>query len=140
MLEAEQLQNTTDLLDVPAPEEEELDDYHLPATREDWLSPLLMQLRHQSEQVGRLEMQVRQLRAERDQLAIERDQLLFEQDDLHESEPVPEANPEGFQITLESVIGVLSQLKTAEGAVVTGIAIAIGLWLGVGLFAFVLLG
>jgi regulator of replication initiation timing len=139
MLETEQLQNTTDLPIVTLPAED-LTIHHLSAMRDEWLSPVLMQLRHQSEQVGRLEMQVRQLRDERDSLNIELDQLRTQQDEHRDSESDVESEPEEFQLTLNSVIGLLSQLKTAEGAMVTGIAIAIGLWLGVGLVTFALLG
>ncbi len=139
MLETKQLQNTSDL-PAATPPADDLTIHHLAAMRDEWLSPLLLQLRHQSEQVGRLEMQVRQLRDERDTLKIELDRLTTQQDEHRDLESDVESEPEEFQLTLNSVIGLLSQLKTAEGAMVTGIAIAIGLWLGVGLVTFALLG
>ncbi len=141
MLESDHLQETANLpegIDVPEPS---LTSQQLAEIRDEWLRPLLMQLRHQSEEVGRLEMQVRQLRNERDGLAVERielQELLAQQ-----PEPEPETEeiavePEGF--SRASLLALAAQLQTTEGAAVVGIIIALGLWMGVGLLTWIAMG
>lgn len=142
MLDTDQLQDTANLpegIDKPEPS---LTTRQLEEIRDEWLRPLLMQLRHQSEEVGRLEMQVRQLRDERDSLMIERAELrdqLAERPEAanDDSEPESEVAP---KFSLESLTTLAAQLQTTEGAAVVGIVIALGLWMGVGLLTWIALG
>ena len=139
MLETVQLQNTT----KHAPEiveTEDLTSLQRAAIRDEYLRPLILQLRHQSEEVGRLQVQVEHLRAERDRLLA--DAAGQHEDAAPLSEPGLEADddiPE-VQSTSDRLVHLLTQLPTAEGAAVAGIAIALGLWIGVGLMTFAILG
>ena len=139
MLEADQLQEPTALPNAgdPAPS---LTRQQLEEIRDEWLRPLLMQLRHQSEEVGRLEMQVRQLWDDRARLTIERDALQEQLDEGLVGLAALPTEQAGTGFRFESLAPLLAQLKTAEGAVVTGIAIALGLWMGVGLLTWIALG
>ena len=138
MLETDRLQETTDLPEPngvePAPS---LTRQQLEEIRDEWLRPLLMQLRHQSEEVGRLEMQVSQLRDERERLALERDELAKR----FAERPAPVAElPDAASGTGFNLVPLLAHLKTAEGAAVVGIVIALCLWMSVGLLTWIALG
>ncbi|CAN5613908.1 hypothetical protein BH23CHL2_BH23CHL2_17940 [soil metagenome] len=133
MLETDYVRGATKLPDHDAPETD-LTRRQLEAIRDEWLGPLLMQLRHQSEEVGRLQVQCQQFQEERDAVIAERDDL------REQLETRPEGDPPPPPTVVELAGDLLDQLRTTEGAVVVGIAIAIGLWFGVGVFAWVLLG
>lgn len=133
MLETDQLHDTANLPEA-VPLTPDLTRQQLEAIRDEWLGPLLMQMRHQSEEVGRLQVECRQLRDERERLTAERDEL------KEQLAAKPEADPPPPPTAFELAGKLVAQLRTAEGAVVTGIAIAIGLWFGIGILAWSLLG
>lgn len=141
MLETDQLQDTANLPDGIEEPEPSLTSQQLEEIRDEWLRPLLMQLRHQSEEVGRLEMQVRQLRDERDRLVIERVELKEQLEERPEPEAESGDEPEAGegQFSMSALSGLLSQLQTSEGAAVAGIVIALGLWMSVGLLTWIAL-
>ncbi|MEZ4521424.1 MAG: hypothetical protein R3A46_07265 [Thermomicrobiales bacterium] len=139
MLESDYLQDTTNLPNVEQ-STPDLTRQQLEAIRDEWLGPLLMQMRHQSEEVGRLEIQCRQFREQRDMLIVERDELREQLEAKPEPEPESDEAEPVPTTAMDVVLNLASQLRTAEGAVVTGIAIAIGLWIGIGLLTFAVLG
>ncbi len=102
--------------------------------RDEWLAPLLAQLNEQSRDMSSLEVRYRQLVNEYDQLARERDEL------AEQLETMPEPTSTAPSTTTEMFMHLANQLRTTEGAVVTGIAIAIGLWAGIGLMMLLILG
>jgi len=102
--------------------------------RDEWLAPLVDEIRHQAQDIANLEVLYRQVVDERDRLAIERDELLEQLEALTaEEEPEPPATG------LERLNILGRQLRSAEGAVVAAIAIALALWLVIGLSMFIAL-
>ena len=139
MLETDHLQITTNRTSETAGTDD-LTRRQLEAIRDEWLQPLLMQLRHQSEEVGRLQMQVEQLREERDRLLVENGDLKASPDSATGAVAESGLASQEPASTRDSVVHALTQLTTTEGAMVAGIAIALGLWVGLGFLTLVLLG
>jgi hypothetical protein len=101
--------------------------------RDEWVAPLLEEYRHQAQDIATLEVLYRRVVDERDRLLIERDELLAQLEAAPDDEQ-PAPQPIG------RLVGLTNLLGTAEGAVVAGIAIAIALWVGIGLTMFIALG
>lgn len=135
MLDTDLVENATELVNERgAAGRPGLTREQLEAIRDEWLQPLLLQMRSQAEQVGRLEARYRVVEQERDRLRIECESLRAQLEALPDPEPPPA--PTAFA-TLMNMAG---QLRSAEGAVVAGIALALGLWIGVGVLTWVVMG
>jgi hypothetical protein len=102
--------------------------------RDEWLQPLLLQMRAQAEQIGRLEARSRMIEEERDRLRAEADELRAQLD------ANPTSAPASRSESLATLRNMASQLYSTDGAMVAGIALALGLWLSIGILAFAVLG
>lgn len=100
--------------------------------RDEWLAPLLVEIRHQAQEIANLEVLYRQVVDERDRLAIERDELLAQLEAALQEEPAPPLTS-----GLARLNSLADMLRSSEGAVVAAIAIALGLWVVIGLSMFV---
>lgn len=106
----------------------------LEVIRDEWLQPLMLQVRSQAEQYGRLEARYRAVEEERDRLLVECEMLRARLD----AQPAPDPPPP--PTAFATIMSMAGQLRSAEGAVVAGIALALGLWIGVGLLTWVVMG
>lgn len=100
--------------------------------RDEWLQPLILRIGNQAEQIGRLEERIRHLERERNELIAERNELRS----LLESAPEQESRSRPGRPRQNSVS--VAGLHLTEQVALAGIGLTLGLWMVVGLLAWLM--
>lgn len=100
--------------------------------RDEWLQPLILRIGNQAEQIGRLEERIRHMERERNELIAERNELRT----LLASQAGQESRSDPGQSKERKAR--LAGLRLTDQIAIAGIGLTLGLWMVVGLLAWLM--